>query len=233
MRACGRWGISHGVGRWLTADVDLGYPCRPSASRQHGLLPEHRVDQPNGGRHDDRYGAGEDDHFAPACCHRRPTLRQDRWWPSTGRPWRSWPCDVGGDPERELLCRAVHLPFYSPARDQLSGTPSPVPPACVVQRPLIILIVPRVPADLLLLPQGLLPSIWQSPTRGVREPTRTTPARPFPLILQNSHRPGSTQRRCSTSCSPMTHPRLPRPEGAWGTWASEPSSSSSTPHCCG
>ena len=134
---------------------------------------------------------------------RRPTLRQDRWWLPRCSPSSAW---SRGSPTRPSGCscrtgtgsaRYHYLtPFYSPC---VSDGLHPggrrvrhVPARRVVAavRGADAAVPAAVPADLLLLPQGVLPRRSGCRRRRARSPSRTEVHRrdALPLIMQNLHR---------------------------------------------
>ena len=135
-----------------------------------------------------------------------PTLRQDRWWVqpvvtvtvlTAFVVYATWAAFVnknyyvGAALHRDLIS-----PFYSPCLTD-SCVPGSHPPACGhrlvddLAGPADPHLPARLPAHLLLLPQGLLPVLLA----GRRRPARVADAHGsytgetrFPLILQNVHR---------------------------------------------
>ena len=132
-----------------------------------------------------------------------PTLRTDRWWRSPlitpwSRCWRSSSTRPGPRSSARTTSASPYIsPFYSPClavvlrRDGrpvdlgIFGTWWPVSPA--MHHPDL---PARLPADLLLLPQGLLPGVLAvAAACAVPEPhEKYSGETRFPLILQNIHR---------------------------------------------
>ena len=131
------------------------------------------------------------------------TLRTDSWLKSPlvhrpgdsprssstrpcGRSWQKW-----------YYVSYYHYltPFYSPCVSKgctpeagHSAGSCPTPAGC--PSPAVPALPPAVPAHLLLLPRGLLPFVWLSPTAcGVARPhAKYTGETPLPLVIQNTHR---------------------------------------------